>query len=58
MGFTVLSWNVEFFGSRRAGESEASVAERIDDVFWLLAQPDVQAGLFAIYLRGQWRSGV
>lgn len=49
MGFTVLSWNVEFFGSRRPGEATADVAERIDNVFDLLAQPSTKADVFAIY---------
>ncbi len=33
MAFSVCSWNVEFFGSRRPGETHAQVATRIDDVF-------------------------
>lgn len=49
MAFSVCSWNVEFFGSRRPGESQAAVSNRIDDVFDLLAQPGIQADIFAIY---------
>lgn len=49
MAFSVCSWNVEFFGSRRAGETHAQVANRIDDVFDLLGQPDVRSDVFAIY---------
>ena len=33
MAFSVCSWNVEFFGSRRSGETHAQVARRIDEVF-------------------------
>ncbi len=49
MAFSVCSWNVEFFGSRRPGETHAQVAGRIDDVFDFLAQPGIQADVFAIY---------
>ena len=49
MAFSVCSWNVEFFGSRRPGETHAQVAERIDNVFDLLAQPGIQSDVFAIY---------
>ena len=49
MSFSVCSWNVEFFGSRRAGETHAQVANRIDDVFDFLAQPQIQSDVFAIY---------
>lgn len=49
MAFSVCSWNVEFFGSKRPGESQAKVTERIDDVFDFLAQPEIQADVFAIY---------
>jgi len=49
MAFSVCSWNVEFFGSRRPGESHTQVSNRIDDVFGLLARPDIQADIFAIY---------
>ena len=49
MGFSVCSWNVEFFGSKRAGESRAQVESRIDDVFELLAQPGIKSDVFAIY---------
>jgi len=49
MTFSVCSWNVEFFGSRRPGERNEEVARRIDDVFDLLAQPGIQSDVFAIY---------
>ena len=49
MSFSVCSWNVEFFGSRRAGETHGQVANRIDDVFDFLSQPEIQADVFAIY---------
>ena len=49
MAFSVCSWNVEFFGSRRPGESHDQVATRIDDVFELLGQPGVKSDVFAIY---------
>lgn len=49
MAFSVCSWNVEFFGSRRPGETRAQVAARIDDVFDLLGRPDVKSDVFAIY---------
>jgi hypothetical protein len=49
MAFSVCSWNVEFFGSRRSGETHAQVADRIDDVFDLLTSPEVQSDVFAIY---------
>ena len=46
MSFSVCSWNVEFFGSRRAGETHAQVANRIDDIFDFLAQPEIQSDVF------------
>ncbi len=49
MSFSVCSWNVEFFGSRRAGETHAQVATRINDVFDFLARSDIQSDVFAIY---------
>ena len=49
MAFSVCSWNVEFFGSRRPGGTHAQVAHRIDEVFDFLAQPEIQADVFAIY---------
>ena len=49
MAFSVCSWNVEFFGSRRPGETHAQVANRIDEVFDFLAQSEIQADIFAIY---------
>jgi hypothetical protein len=49
MSFSVCSWNVEFFGSRRPGGTREQVARRIDDVFDFLAQPDIQSDVFAIY---------
>jgi hypothetical protein len=49
MAFSVCSWNVEFFGSRRPGKTHAQVANRIDEVFDFLAQPEIQADVFAIY---------
>lgn len=49
MAFSVCSWNVEFFGSRRSGETRAQVAARIDDVFDLLGRPDIRSDVFAIY---------
>lgn len=49
MAFSVCSWNVEFFGSKRPGESQAQVESRIDDVFDLLSQPGIQSDVFAIY---------
>ena len=49
MSFSVCSWNVEFFGSRRPGGTREQVAARIDDVFDFLAQPDIQTDVFAIY---------
>ena len=49
MAFSVCSWNVEFFGSRRPGETHAQVASRIDEVFDFLAPPEIQADVFAIY---------
>lgn len=49
MAFSVCSWNVEFFGSRRSGETQAQVSNRIDEVFDLLAQPGIQSDVFAIY---------
>jgi hypothetical protein len=49
VAFSVCSWNVEFFGSKRPGESQAQVNSRIDDVFDLLAQPGIQADVFAVY---------
>lgn len=48
MSFTVLSWNVEHFGSKRPGESAADVQERIDRVFARLKQPDLEADVYAI----------
>ena len=49
MAFSVCSWNVEFFGSRRAGETNEQIAERIDDVFDYLGKPEIQSDVFAIY---------
>ena len=49
MAFSVVSWNVEFFGSRRRGETDTRVRNRISRVFDLLATPAVQADVFAIY---------
>ena len=49
MSFSVCSWNVEFFGSRRPGGTREQVAARLDDVFDFLAQPDIQTDVFAIY---------
>ena len=49
MAFSVCSWNVEFFGSRRVGETNEEIAARIDDVFDLLATPEVESDVFAIY---------
>ena len=49
MAFSVCSWNVEFFGSRRAGETNEEIAARIDDVFDFLATPAIQSDVFAIY---------
>lgn len=49
MAFSVCSWNVEFFGSRRPGETNAQVAQRIDDVFDFLGTPEIRADVFAIY---------
>lgn len=49
MAFSVCSWNVEFFGSRRPGETHAQVATRIDDVFDLLASAEIKSDVFAIY---------
>ncbi len=49
MALSVCSWNVEFFGSRRPGETHAQVANRIDEVFDFLAQPEIQSDVFAIY---------
>lgn len=49
MSFSVCSWNVEFFGSRRPGGTHAQVATRINDVFDFLARPEIQADVFAIY---------
>jgi hypothetical protein len=49
VAFSVCSWNVEFFGSRRSGETQAQVSNRIDEVFDLLAQPGIQSDVFAIY---------
>lgn len=49
MSFTVVSWNVEFFGSRRGGESAASVSQRVDRVFEYLKTPEMDADVYAIY---------
>jgi hypothetical protein len=49
MAFSVCSWNVEFFGSRRSGETHAQVARRIDEVFDFLASPEIRTDVFAIY---------
>lgn len=48
MAFSVASWNVEFFGSRRKGGSHADVAERVDRVFDYL-KDEIDADVFAIY---------
>jgi hypothetical protein len=48
MGFTVLSWNVEHFGSTRPGESPTDVRNRITRVFDLLRQPDFESDIYAI----------
>ena len=49
MAFSVCSWNVEFFGSRRPGESRGQVERRINEVFDLLSKPEIQSDVFAIY---------
>jgi hypothetical protein len=49
MSFTVLSWNVEFFGSRRPGESADDVRARLDRVFEYLREPDIEADVYAIF---------
>ena len=49
MAFSVCSWNVEHFGSRRPGETKEQVGRRIDDVFEFLARPGIQSDVFAIY---------
>ena len=49
MAFSVCSWNVEFFGSKRPGESRAQVENRINEVFDLLSRPEIQSDVFAIY---------
>lgn len=48
MAFTVASWNIEFFGSRRPGESHASVQSRIDRVFDYL-RDKIDADVYALY---------
>ena len=49
MAFTVVTWNVEFFGSARADEDRQSVTERIARVFDLLASSEVRADVNAIF---------
>lgn len=49
MSFSVVSWNVEHFGSTRRDESPAQVQARIHDVFELLGQPALRADVLAIY---------
>ena len=49
MAFSVVSWNVEFFGSNRAGESDAKVRNRIGRVFESLKSEGVAADVFVIY---------
>lgn len=49
MGFSVVSWNVEFFGSNRPGESDAQVEARIERVFDFLRSDRIAADVFAIY---------
>ena len=49
MAFSVCSWNVEFFGSRRPDETDEEIARRIDDVFEFLAAPEIRSDIFAIY---------
>lgn len=47
--FSVVSWNVEFFGSKRRGESSVSVRNRIDRVFEYLRSPGVESDVYAIF---------
>lgn len=49
MAFSVLSWNVEFFGSRRPGESSQTIQNRIERVFAELAKPGIRADIITIY---------
>ena len=49
MAFTVLSWNIEFFGSRKPGQTNAMVQNRINRVFDLLETPDIAADIIALY---------
>jgi hypothetical protein len=49
MAFSVCSWNVEFFGSKRRGGSAAQVETRINDVFDLLGSSGIKSDVFAIY---------
>jgi hypothetical protein len=48
MTFTVASWNVEFFGSRRPGEAKGQVRQRIEAGFDYLAG-EVDSDVYAIY---------
>ena len=49
MSFTVSSWNVEFFGSNRKGESGTKVKNRINRVFDYLKTPEIESDVYAIY---------
>ena len=49
MAFTVASWNVEFFGSKRKGESDTKVRNRINRVFDYLKTPEIESDVYAIY---------
>jgi len=48
MSFTVSSWNVEFFGSRRKGDNTADVLARIERVFEYL-RAEIDTDVYAIY---------
>jgi hypothetical protein len=48
MAFTVLTWNVEHFGSKRPGETNANVQARIQEVFALLKSPAYESDVYAI----------
>jgi len=48
MSFTVSSWKVEFFGSKRKGDSSAEVTARIDRVFNYL-RDEIDTDIYAIY---------
>ena len=48
MSFSVSAWNVEFFGSKRKGDSSQEVTDRVERVFKYLAE-EIKTDIYVIF---------